>query len=99
MTRRTTTVALAALCTLAIASLPAASAGADVVVCNEAQSSWQGTWDATASLDSMPPAFHKDAAMPVGPGAGLLNAGEHSPALAACVPADGDGDGGGGGDT
>ena len=73
--------------------MPAATAGADVVVCNEAQSSWQGTWDATASLDTVPPAFHKDAAMPVGHGIGLAIAAEQSPALAVCVPAgDDDGD-------
>lgn len=85
MTRRRIALALAATALLALAAMPAATAGADEVVCNEAQSSWQGTWDATASLDAVPPAFHKDAAMPVGPGAGLVDAAEMSPALAACV--------------
>lgn len=92
MTRRRTAATLAAVGALAAFVVPTATAGADVVVCNEAQSSWQGTWDATASLDAVPPAFHKDAAMPVGPGAGLVNAAEQSPALAVCVPADDDGD-------
>ncbi len=92
MSRRNAAVALAAAGALAIAAVPPATAGAAVVVCNEAQSSWQGTWDATASLDPLPPARHKDAAMPVGHGAGLVNAAEHSPALAICIPAD---DGGG----
>lgn len=93
MTRRRTAVAFAAVGALAISAIPA-TASADVVVCNEAQSSWQGTWDATASSDPLPPARHKDAAMPVGHGVGLTNAAEHSPALAVCIPAD---DGGGGG--
>ncbi len=91
MARRRTAVVLAAVGALAIAAIPATTAGADVVVCNEAQSSWQGTWDATASTDPLPPARHKDAAMPVGRGVGLVDAAEHSPALAVCIP-----DGGGG---
>lgn len=94
MTRRGTAVVLAAAGALAISAIPAATASADVVVCNEAQSSWQGTWDATGSTDPLPPARHKDAAMPVGRGAGLVNAAGHSPALAVCIPAN---DGGGGG--
>ena len=94
MTRRRTAVVLEAVSALAIAAIPAAPAGADVVVCNEAQSSWQGTWDATASTDPLPPARHKDAAMPVGRGVGLVNAAQNSPALAVCIPAD---PGGGGG--
>jgi hypothetical protein len=95
MTRRKAAVALAAAGALALTALPVASAGADTVVCNEAQSSWQGTWDATSSADAVPPAFHKDAAMPVGSGRGLDMAAERSPALAVCVAEDDDG----GGDT
>lgn len=95
MIRRRTAATLAVVGALAASVVPPATAGADVVVCNEAQSSWQGTWDATTSLDSVPPAFHKDAAMAVGPGTGLVNAAGNSPSLAVCVPADDDG----GGDT
>lgn len=84
MTRRTAAAALA-VAALGAVALPAATAGADVVICNEAQSSWKGTWDATASGDPVPPAFHKDAAMPVGDGKGLLRAAENSGALAVCV--------------
>ena len=85
MTRSRTAAVLAAVGVLGVLALPAAGAGADVVVCNEAQSSWQGTWDATASGDAVPPAFHKDAAMPVGGGGGLLIAAGESAALAVCV--------------
>ena len=88
MTRPRTAALLAVVGALGAAALPAASAGAADVVCNEAQSSWQGTWDATASGDAVPPAFHKDAAMPVGAGGGLLIAAERSAALAACIAPD-----------
>jgi len=64
-----------------------------VVVCNEAQNSPRGTMDATSSTDPLPPARHKDAAMPVGQGGGLLNAAANSPALAVCTPAPPDDDG------
>ncbi len=87
----------AAFASAASAAQPA-SAGSlpeGVVVCNEAQSSWRGTWDATASTDPLPPARHKDAAMPVGRGGGLIRAAANSPALAVCVAAPGDGDDGG----
>ena len=94
--------ALGAGAILAIAA-PAAVAAptklTGVVVCNEAQSSWKGTWDATGSTDPLPPARHKDKAMPVGTSdnAGLINAAAHSPALAVCQPAPPPpGDGGGG---
>ena len=93
MTRRHVAAVLAAVGALGAVAIPAAASGADLVVCNEAQSSWRGTWDATSSSDPLPPARNKDAAMPVGQGAGLLIAAEHSPALAVCVPA---GTGGGG---
>lgn len=73
---------------LALGALPAAAGAArpvpDVTVCNEAQSSPRGVLDATGSTDPLPPARHKDAAMAVGRGAGLVNAAEHSPALAVC---------------
>ena len=81
---------IGALLTLALAlgAVPA-TAGADqpvpdVTVCNEAQSSFKGVLDATASTGPLPPAGHKDAAMAVGRGKGLVNAAEHSPALAVC---------------
>jgi hypothetical protein len=73
---------------------PAALPGG-FVVCNEAQSSPRGTLDASGSADPLPPARHKDAAMPVGKGGGLINAADNSPALAVCTPAL-PGDGGGG---
>ena len=75
---------------------------AGAVVCNEAQSSWRGTMDATASTDPLPPARHKSTAMPVGHGKGLTNAAANSPALAVCVPQtppDNGGDGGTGTST
>ena len=97
MTRRKVAAVFAAVGALGAVALPAAVAGADAVVCNEAQSSWRGTWDATASADPLPPARNKDAAMPVGNGQGVVNAAEHSPALAVCEPAGGGGGGGGGG--
>ena len=75
----------------ATTSQPAAA-----VVCNEAQSSWRGTIDATASTDPLPPARHKSTAMPVGHGKGLTNAATNSPALAVCVPQTPPDDGGDG---
>ncbi len=75
--------------------LHTASLPAGVTVCNEAQSSPRGTWDATASTDPLPPARHKSTAMPVGHGGGLINAAANSPALAVCTPTVPD-DGGGG---
>ncbi len=75
--------------------LHTASLPAGVTVCNEAQSSPRGTWDASGSTDPLPPARHKSAAMPVGHGGGLINAAENSPALALCTPA-APNDGGGG---
>ncbi len=79
---------------IAFASAPAAHA---TDVCNEAQSSWKGVYTVTDNTDPNPPARHKDAAMKVGngKGKGLVNAAEHSPALAVCGPDDGgSGDGG-----
>jgi len=92
MTSRKITAVLATAGALAAFAIPAATAGAEVFVCNEAQSSWQGTWDATASNDPASPARHKDAAMLVGDGQGLLQAAENSPALAACVAPEGEGE-------
>ncbi len=81
---------------VARAFLHPAALPAGVTVCNEAQSSPRGTWDATASTDPLPPARHKSAAMPVGHGGGLINAAANSPALAVCTPTvpDDSGDGG-----
>jgi hypothetical protein len=75
----------------ATTSQPAAA-----IVCNQAQSSWRGTMDATASTDPLPPARHKSTAMPVGRGKGLTNAATNSPALAVCVPQTPPDDGGDG---
>lgn len=72
----------------ALGAVPATAGAArpapDVTVCNEAQSSFKGVLDATGSTDPLPPARHKDAAMAVGRGKGLVNAAAHSPALAVC---------------
>jgi len=104
--RRNLRSAVLVACVSAIISglAGAAQATADqlpdgVVVCNEAQSSPRGTWDATSSTDRVPPARHKDAAMPVGHGGGLLIAAEKSDALALCTPEPPDDGGGGDGGT
>jgi len=96
----------AATATAALSAILAASAAAAPdsypPVCNEAQSSPRGVLVVTDPTDPDPPARHKDAAMQVGNGhgAGLVNAAEHSPALALCGPGGpGGGDGGGDGGT
>lgn len=88
MTRNRAATVISTLVALAAGAIPAATASADPIVCNEAQSSWKGTLDASGSMDPLPPARHKDAAMGVGNGHGdgLLNAADHSPALAVCSP-------------
>ena len=90
MTRRKATAVLVTMAAAAWTAVPAASASADMIVCNEAQSSWQGVLDASGSTDPLPPARHKDAAMEVGQGhgKGLLNAADNSPALAVCSAGD-----------
>jgi hypothetical protein len=93
MTARRITAVLAAAGALGAFAVPAATAGAEVYVCNEAQSSWKGIYDATASDDPLPPARNKDAAMRIGSGKGLLRAAENSPALAVCLAPEGEGEG------
>ena len=94
LARKLIVAAAAAGVSIAFAAAPAARA---TDVCNEAQSSWKGIYTVGDNTDPNPPARHKDAAMKVGngKGEGLVNAAEHSGALAVCSPADdGSGDGG-----
>jgi hypothetical protein len=89
---------LAALAgTAAMLGAFAAPAQADDSVCNEAEASSQGGYTVTNTPDPNPPARlvgGPGAAMAVGNGQvnrGLLNAAEHSPALAVCQQGDGGG--------
>jgi hypothetical protein len=98
MRARKFTLVLAAAGLIAAAA-PAASSAAPkadspVVVCNEAENSFQGGYVVDPAVDPAPPAFLRGEQMRVGNGhgAGLENAAERSPALAVCTPA---GDGGG----
>jgi hypothetical protein len=75
----------------------AAKPATDVLVCNEAENSWQGDYVVTATDDPNPPAFLRGTQMVLGNGhgVGLANAAAHSPAKVVCGDGDG-GDGGGG---
>jgi len=92
MRHRTYVIAAAIVASLASAAVPAvagAKPAAGPLVCNEAQNSWRGVYDTSASTDPNPPARSKTHAMLVGNGhgAGLANAAARSPALALCEPA------------
>ena len=83
-TRKLNLAAVAA--TLALAALPAA-AGADTVVCNEAENSPRGGYVVTdGPVDPAPPAFLRGSQMRLGDGEGLVGAAEYSPALRQCEP-------------
>jgi hypothetical protein len=76
----------AAVAILALAAVPAA-AGADTVVCNEAENSPRGGYVVTdGPIDPNPPAFLRDSQMRLGDGEGLVGAAEQSPALRQCEP-------------
>jgi hypothetical protein len=101
---RTFMTALGAAAALGITAAPAAVAAPPTQptpVCNEAENSFQGGGTVAPGVDPNPPAFLRREQVRVGEGhgAGLVNAADHSPALAVCGPVDtGSGDDGGSGD-
>jgi hypothetical protein len=81
------------------AGAPAAQADQSLV-CNEAENSYRGDNVVLVPDTKNPPARFTQDRMAVANGQvndGVLNAAEHSPALALCGPADDGGGGGGGG--
>jgi hypothetical protein len=80
---------------LTLAALPSAATATDV--CNEAENSWKGDYDMTATSDPNPPAFLRGTQMVLaknGKGKGLVHAAERSPSKEVCTFGGGGGGGG-----